>query len=268
MKEGSHLNAQGVDNGNADNGAGNSVGAEHEHMTQAGFGHQGPKQADGQGYGEAGSSSNSSGNSFGNPSGNFAGDQGIGGLFPEGMNPDILASLNLDGSNTASEGEAKPAFDDLLKICRDQLCPICPTCKEAEEDKLRALADVDNTKKRLLREKEEQTAYVAERILNDIIPALDNLHLALQHAPQDAGSKNFVVGVEMTLKLLLDALGQHGLEEVGRIGEEFDPAIHEAMGMNNVPEIPDNHISALLSKGYRLKGRLLRPAKVMVCKHS
>ena len=203
-----------------------------------------------------------------NQGGNQVSGESLGGLFPEGMDPDLLASLNLESPEASATGNGKPAFDDLLKLCRSQVCPVCPTCKEAEEDKLRALADVDNTKKRLQREKEEQSAYVAERILNDIIPALDNMHLALQHAPHDEGSKNFVLGVEMTLKLLLDALAQHGLEEVGRIGEAFDPAIHEAMGMNDIPEIPDNHISAMLSKGYRLKGRLLRPAKVMVCKHS
>ncbi len=205
--------------------------------------------------------------SGGGASGGLSGES-LGGLFPEGMDPDLLTSLNLDSLGASAAGNDKPAFDDLLKLCRAQICPVCPTCKEAEEDKLRALADVANTKKRLQREKEEQSAYVAEKILNDIIPALDNMHLALQHAPHDEGSKNFVLGVEMTLKLLLDALAQHGLEEVGRIGEAFDPAIHEAMGMNDIPEIPDNHISAMLSKGYRLKGRLLRPAKVMVCKHS
>ena len=237
MKQEPHLHAQGARDGNADDSGDNyGLGADGTHH---------PSQTSGEISGEA-----------------------IGGLFPEGMDPDLLASLNLDTPDSSAATDGKPAFDDLLKLCRSQVCPVCPTCKEVEDEKLRALADVDNTKKRLQREKEEQSAYVAEKILNDIIPALDNLHLALQHAPHDDGSKNFVVGVEMTLKLLLDALAQHGLEEVGRIGEAFDPAIHEAMGMNDVPEIPDNHISAMLSKGYRLKGRLLRPAKVMVCKHS
>lgn len=258
MKQGPHLNSQGVHNGKADgNNGGDIFDADHDHM-----------DSDHMTQGDFGQPRNSEfGNSAGNSAGNQDSNQAIGGLFPEGMDPDLFASLNLDAQGSSSGEEGKPAFDDLLKLCRGQICPVCPTCKEAEEAQLRALADLDNTKKRLLREKDEQTAYVSEKILNDIIPALDNLHLALQHAPHDEGSKNFVVGVEMTLKLLLDTLGQHGLEEVGRIGEAFDPAIHEAVGMNDIPEIPDNHISALLSRGYRLKGRLLRPAKVMVCKH-
>lgn len=157
--------------------------------------------------------------------------------------------------------------DDLLaEECQKRLCPSCPVKKDMEDAHLRALADLENTKKRLTREREEQTRFAAESILNDIIPSLDNLDLALQHANTDTACKNFVIGVEMTRKLMLDALAKHGLMQAGAVGDEFNPAVHEAVGMVDSPDQADGHVCELLSKGYSLNGRLLRPARVMVCK--
>lgn len=151
--------------------------------------------------------------------------------------------------------------------CRARVCPQCPVKKEADAERLRALADLDNARKRLQREKEEQTRYAAEAVLADILPSLDNFDLALQHAGDHEACKNFVIGVSMTRKLLLEALSKHGLTLVGDVGEEFNPAVHEAVGMVDDKNVPDNHVCALLSNGYKLNDRLLRPAKVMVCKH-
>ena len=142
----------------------------------------------------------------------------------------------------------------------------CPHCAESEKTRLLALADLDNARKRLVREKEEFVKFAGESILADILPALDNLDLALAYAPEHKECKNFVVGVDMTRKLLLDALAQHGLEQVGELGETFDPAKHEAVEMQEHPEYAPGKICALMNKGYRLKDRLIRPAKVKVCK--
>ena len=68
----------------------------------------------------------------------------------------------------------------------------------------------------------------------------------------------------MTRKLLLEAVAGHGLVPVGEEGEEFDPAIHEAVGFDARPEFAPNSVARLLQRGYKLGGRLLRPAKVMV----
>jgi molecular chaperone GrpE len=154
----------------------------------------------------------------------------------------------------------------LAEACKTRLCPACPVRGEAEDTKLRALADLDNTRKRMAREKEEHIRYAAESVLADIIPALDNLDLALAHAPGDAGSKNFVLGVKMTRKLLLDSLARHGLTEVGALGEPFDPSLHEALNTEANRDFAENTVCGLLGRGYRLKDRLLRPAKVTVCK--
>jgi molecular chaperone GrpE len=188
-----------------------------------------------------------------------------------------LGGLFAEEAQQSNEGVAFSADtgEDLLSLvpderlheeCQKRLCPACPQKKEFEDAHLRALADLDNTKKRLGREREEQARFAAESVLNDIIPSLDNLDLALQHSGNYKGCKDFVVGVQMTRKLLLDALAKHGLAQVGAVGEEFDPALHEAVGMVDAPDVADNHICSLLSNGYTLNGRLLRPTRVMVCK--
>lgn len=156
--------------------------------------------------------------------------------------------------------------EELAEVCRVRLGYSPADRQETEEIRLRALADMDNARKRLAREKEEIQRYAGESVLSDILPALDTLDLALSHAPKDDVSKNFVIGVDMTRKMLLEALGRHGLTEVGQLGEPFDPATHEAIGAEAHPDYAPDTVCGLMSKGYKLKDRLLRPAKVMVCK--
>lgn len=184
-------------------------------------------------------------------------------LFPEGFGED----LNLGDGVTLQQGTIDSVTDeDLTAECKKRLCPQCPVKKEAEDSYMRALADLENAKKRLTKEREEMKRFATESVLNDIIPALDNLDLALQYAPTEGAAKDFVMGVDMTRKLMLDALKKHGLEEVGQLGQPFDPALHEAVGVADVPEIPVDHVCNLLAKGYSLQGKLLRPARVTVCK--
>jgi len=158
--------------------------------------------------------------------------------------------------------------EELYALCRESVCPACDVHKEAEGVRLRALADSENLKKRLLRENEEMKKYAGESILADLLPVLDNLDLALAHTDNlDAACKNFVIGVDMTRKIFLDAVKSHGLEAVAAtVGADFDPEVHEAVGTVEQDDLADNQIAQIIQGGYFLKGRLLRPAKVMVNK--
>ncbi len=133
-----------------------------------------------------------------------------------------------------------------------------------KDDKLRALAEMENTKRRLTREKEEFQKFAVEGVLADLLPVLDNLDMALAYAEKSEACKGFVQGVEMTRKVFLDILAGHGLEPTGGVGEEFNPEWHEAVGAEPNKNVPENHVCQLLQKGYKLKGRLLRPAKVLI----
>lgn len=150
--------------------------------------------------------------------------------------------------------------------CKALVCPECNIQKEAEDVRIRALAEMENFKKRLQKEKDEQMAYAAESVLADLLPTLDNLDLALQYGSKNEACKDTIMGVEMTRKLLLDAIKKHGLEPVGNVGEPFNPEFHEAIAQAEHSEIPSGHLIAVMQKGYVLKGRLLRSAKVTVCK--
>ena len=137
----------------------------------------------------------------------------------------------------------------------------------AEADRrLRSLAETENLKKRLLKEKEEFQKYAIESLLTELLPVLDHLDLALAHGRGNEACKDFVVGVDMTRKAFADILGRHGVTEFGEVGEAFNPESHEALGMASVPGMADDAVAQVVQRGYSLRGRLLRPAKVMVNK--
>ncbi len=136
--------------------------------------------------------------------------------------------------------------------------------EELKKDNLRVLADSENFKKRLLREKEEYFKFATSAILEEIIPVMDNLDLALAHGRQADACKDLVTGVEMTMNIFLDTMKKHGLEQIAAVDVPFDPARHEALGQVERDDVDENTVCQMLQKGYLLKERLLRPAKVMV----
>ena len=138
-------------------------------------------------------------------------------------------------------------------------------CKaELTELRLRNAAEMDNFKKRLNREHDEQMRYAAEKVLGDLLPTLDNLDLALRYGSKSEACKDMLQGVAMTHKLLLEAVEKHGLKPMGEEGEEFDPNVHEAVGFEDRPDFAPNSVARVLQRGFKLGDRLLRPAKVMV----
>jgi molecular chaperone GrpE len=185
--------------------------------------------------------------------------------MPEDYQPDTGQEAGTEPA--AQEGAAAGiSFEELAALAKARLCPNCPVAGEAEDARLRALAETDNIRKRMLKEHEEYAKFAASNVLADILPALDNLDLALEHAKGQAACKDFFVGVDMTRKLMLDALKKHGLVVLGSEGEPFDPSIHEAVATSQDPKVEDGAVSAILNKGYKLHERLLRPARVIVCK--
>ena len=137
----------------------------------------------------------------------------------------------------------------------------------AESDRrLRSLAETENLKKRLLKEKEEFQKYATESLVSELLPVLDHLDLALTHGREIEACKDFMVGVDMTRKAFIDILARHGVTEFGAAGEPFDPETHEAIGVASVAGLAEDAVAQVVQRGYMLRGRLLRPAKVMVNK--
>lgn len=147
--------------------------------------------------------------------------------------------------------------------------------KESEEeesfkDKFYYLAaEMENMKRRFGREKESIVKYGTEKILNGLLPVLDNLDrtLAALDGEEDEKVKNLLVGVQMVRDQFVETLKQNGLEPIESIGKIFDPNFHEAMSQQAAEGKEDMEIIAEFEKGYMLNGRLLRAAKVVVAKN-
>jgi molecular chaperone GrpE len=160
---------------------------------------------------------------------------------------------------TAGDGESSEE-----KSLEEQYSQVCLEMERLKEDKLRALAEAENFKKRLTREKEDFCRFATSRVLEDMLPVMDNLELALQHKSADKSCQGLIQGVQMTLNIFLETLKRHGLERVAETNVPFDPARHEAMGRQETADMAPDHVAAVLQPGYILNGRLLRPARVMV----
>jgi molecular chaperone GrpE len=130
-------------------------------------------------------------------------------------------------------------------------------------DFLRAIAELENVRKRSAREVNAARQFGVEQFAADLLPVADTLDLALRSAA-DADAATLAQGQEATLRLLLKAFERAGLAEVEPDGEPFDPTLHEAMAMQPAPDRPPHTVLQVVQKGWLLNGRLLRPARVIV----
>ncbi len=134
---------------------------------------------------------------------------------------------------------------------------------ESRDLYMRALAELENVRKRASRDVEQAHKFALERVAHDLIGVKDSLELGLANsAPTDKLRE----GTEATLKLLSKALEKAGLTEIVPQGEQFNPELHEAMLAQPSAEHVPNSITQVVQKGYQLNGRLLRPARVIVAK--
>jgi molecular chaperone GrpE len=130
---------------------------------------------------------------------------------------------------------------------------------------LRSVADLENYRKRAVRDREDATHRALTRVLEDLVPVLDTLEQGLVAAKApNAEVKTLVNGVEMLGVKLKGALAGHGLAEVNPVGKPFDPNLHEAIAQQPSADIPADCIAAVVRTGYTLNGRLVRAASVVV----
>ena len=130
---------------------------------------------------------------------------------------------------------------------------------------VRTTADLENFRRRMIREKDDLRTTATGRVLEDIFPVLDTLSMAITAARQPgADLKSLAGGVERVLAQLKTALSNHGLKEIIPQGQPFDPHQHEAISHQPSAEVKEEHVLNVVRTGYSLNGRLLRPASVVV----
>ncbi len=142
--------------------------------------------------------------------------------------------------------------------------------KEIEEYKTRFTrlsADFQNYKRRIEKEKSEIFKFGSEKIVNDILPVIDNFERALQATGNNnEESDGLLDGIQLIFKQFVDVLGKHGVEEIEAIEKEFDPNLHHAVMQDECGDVEANIITEVFQKGYTLNSKVIRPSMVKVSK--
>ncbi len=195
-------------------------------------------------------------------------NQGEQGLHPSDIQ-ETKVQKNIGQEETVPESmeaveasEEIPSQEELLESLKRKDEEIA----KLNEKLLRVIAEMDNMRKRLDREREDIILYGNEQLIRELLPVIDNLERALLYANKDSGSKELVEGVEITLKQFLGVLEKFGCQPIDSLGQPFDPRYHEALMQQETEEAPENTVIQEYQRGYILKGRLLRPARVVVAK--
>jgi len=141
------------------------------------------------------------------------------------------------------------------------------TVSDQKDSVIRAKAEVDNVRRRAAQDVEKSRKFSLEKFSTEMLTTVDNLERALQSIDKEDESKKAVIeGVELTLQGLISSLEKFGVKAVDPQDQPFNPEFHQAMSMQEVPDVAPNTVIAVMQKGYELNGRLIRPAMVMVSK--
>jgi molecular chaperone GrpE len=179
----------------------------------------------------------------------------------EYMNENGEEELLTDAVAPAEESNS----DDPIEVLKTELQAAQLVAVEARDDMLRMQADMDNLRKRLVREHEKSRRRTLERFMNDLLPVRDSLERGLEAANEPTASvESLKEGKQLIMKMLSKAMADHGLQIIDPTGEVFDPEKHEAMTMMVSDQHDENTIIDVIEKGYQLNDRLIRPAKVVV----
>ncbi len=178
------------------------------------------------------------------------------------------------GAAAAAAGEGDPPGGDPVAAAfeSDDPAVLRAGLERAHDRFLRLSADFENFRRRSLKERQEAYRYGPENLVKDLLATVDNLERAIDHARKGAGAsgggdlESLLQGVELVQREFLTILENHYVTEIEALGKPFDPALHEAMAQVPDGSVPPNTVIDVLQKGFQLRDRLLRPARVVVAK--
>ncbi len=171
-------------------------------------------------------------------------------------NPDYDPAAQVPGQETP---DTAASADAELAAAQAQL-------QEAREAQLRALAEMENVRKRAQRDVESAHRFAVERFAADMIEVRDTLELGLAAAGAAPEAAKFVEGSQATLRMIDKAFDKAGIAVVDPIGQSFNPELHEAIMAQPTADHPVGSVLAVVQKGFTLNGRLLRPARVVIAR--
>lgn len=154
-----------------------------------------------------------------------------------------------------------------IDALRAELETVRAQAEQHRQEHLRALADIENTRRRLQRDAQTSLKFAAEGVLGELLAVCDSLELGLKAASgAEASLQAMAEGMQLTHRQLIGVLEKHGVNTVDPAGQPFNPELHQAMTMVETEETAPNHVHGVLQKGYTLHERLLRPAMVTVAR--
>jgi molecular chaperone GrpE len=177
--------------------------------------------------------------------------------------------MNDTGDNTAQNGAPSEAASG--DETAQRIAALEAEAAKLKDQALRALADAENTRRRMQREMEENNKYAVSGFARDMLPVADNLRRALDSITPEmrAGDERldkFAAGVELTERELMAVLERHNVRRIDPVGQPFDPNLHQAMMEVDSPDQPPGTVVHVVQAGYTIHGRLLRPAMVTVAR--
>ncbi|MCX8160510.1 MAG: nucleotide exchange factor GrpE [Candidatus Saccharicenans sp.] len=168
-------------------------------------------------------------------------------------------------------GEAQPDLKETVNKLQAELegkdreiAELKKAVEDLKDKFLRSVAELDNVRKRMEREKEDYFQYALSDLLRDILPILDNFERALKTSEEEVDGKTFREGVELIYRMLLNLIKKHGVRPIELDNNKFDPSLHHALVSEESDEVSEPEIKEELQKGYLLHNRLLRPTMVKV----
>ncbi len=186
----------------------------------------------------------------------------------------VLNDIKKGTANTANKDKAEPEKsageeEDAKMI---ELQDKCKSLEQEKDKLVRYAAELDNVARRAKKEVEDTRKFGISSFAKDTIDVVDNLYRALESVKEDEIEKgsmldNIYIGVKMTLDSMINVMEKHGMERVDPINQEiFDHNEHQAMSQMINDEVPENTILNVMQAGYKLNGRLLKPASVIISK--
>lgn len=177
-----------------------------------------------------------------------------------------LAETDVPQAQQSDQVAEQKNADETLNELQALLEAAEAKAEQQRDQFLRGQAELQNLQRRAEKDIAGAHKFALEKFVNELLPVVDSLEKALELAQQTPQNTDdgFIGGVELTFKMLLTSLQKFGVEVIDPLDQAFDPEWHEAMSMQPSPDVAPNWVLAVFQKGYRLNGRLLRPARVVV----
>jgi len=136
--------------------------------------------------------------------------------------------------------------------------------EDFQDKYIRVMADIDNLKRRQIKEREDTVIRTRSQIISDLLPVLDAFQMGMNEVEKEESTKNIFVGISMAYKQMESVLNEYGLEIVDPKGTNFDPKYHEALSYQSDEEVEEGYVIQTVRVGYKMRDKLLRPASVII----